>query len=134
MKTRWCSDEEGWGRGLSIGNTDAICPSWKVSRHECSKRIAPPSTNRCAFLQRFRDPVGMMPAPGAPSVQMMRLTVEVLPLEEENAHGPYRDHALAVFKGRKFALPVRWDDTLGQVWSQIEQRYKTNYLDPQQAA
>jgi hypothetical protein len=76
----------------------------------------------------------MMSAPGAPSGQVMRLTVEVLPLEEGNAHGPYRDHALAVFKGRKFALPVRWNDTLGQVWSQIEQRYKTNYLDPQQAA
>lgn len=64
----------------------------------------------------------------------MRLTVEVLPLVAENAHGPYRDQALAAFKGRKFALPVLSKDTFEKVWSQIEQRYKTNYLTQQQAA
>jgi hypothetical protein len=70
----------------------------------------------------------------APIAHVMRLTVDVLPLDEENAHGPYRDHALAVFKGRKFALPVQWSDTFAQVWEQIERRYKKNYLDAQQAA
>lgn len=64
----------------------------------------------------------------------MRLTVEVLPLVGENAHGPYRDQALAALKSRKFALPVLSEDTFEKVWSQIEQRYKTNYLTPQQAA
>lgn len=64
----------------------------------------------------------------------MRLTVEVLPLTAENAHGPYRDEAIAAFKARKFALPVQWEDTLERVWAQIEQRYKTNYLNTQQAA
>ncbi|CAO2649175.1 Nn.00g101240.m01.CDS01 [Neocucurbitaria sp. VM-36] len=71
-----------------------------------------------------------MAAPGA----RMRLTVEVLPLEAENAHGPYRAQAIAAFKGRKFALPVQLEDTFERVWSLIEQRYKTNYLDAQQAA
>ncbi|KAF2034551.1 hypothetical protein EK21DRAFT_56186 [Setomelanomma holmii] len=70
----------------------------------------------------------------AASGTRMRLTVEVLPLTEENAHGPYRDEAIAVFKGRKFALPVHSENTLEQVWTQIEQRYKTNYLDALQAA
>jgi hypothetical protein len=69
-----------------------------------------------------------------PNASMVRLTVNVLPLDEENAHGPYRDHALAVFKGRKFALPVQWNDSFAQVWQQVEQRYKKNYLDAQQAA
>lgn len=70
----------------------------------------------------------------AASGTRMRLTVEVLPLVAENAHGPYRDQALAIFKGRKFALPVLAEDTFEQVWAQIEQRYKTNYLDAHQAA
>jgi hypothetical protein len=69
----------------------------------------------------------------APTARM-RLTVEVLPLTEENAHGPFSERAIAAFKGRKFALPVRLEDTFEQVWSQIEQRYKKNYLDAQQAA
>jgi hypothetical protein len=64
----------------------------------------------------------------------MRLTVEVLPLAAENAHGPYRAHALAAFKSRKFALPVRLSDSFEHVWAQIEERYKRNYLDVQQAA
>lgn len=64
----------------------------------------------------------------------MRLTVEVLPLADENAHGPYREQAIAAFKGRKFALPVQSEDNLERVWTQIEQRYKTNYLSAQQAA
>ncbi|KAF1846030.1 uncharacterized protein K460DRAFT_338882 [Cucurbitaria berberidis CBS 394.84] len=67
-------------------------------------------------------------------VARMRLTVEVLPLEAANAHGPYRAQAIAAFKGRKFALPVQLEDTFERVWGQIEQRYKTNYLDAQQAA
>jgi hypothetical protein len=70
----------------------------------------------------------------APPSARMRLTVEVLPLAAENAHGPYSSHALAVFKGRKFALPVGMEDTFEAVWSQIEHRYKTSYLDAQQAA
>lgn len=64
----------------------------------------------------------------------MRLTVEVLPLADENAHGPYREQAMAVFKGRRFAMPVSVDDSLESVWQQLEQRYKKNYLDAQQAA
>lgn len=64
----------------------------------------------------------------------MRLTIEVLPLAPDDAHGPYRSHALASFKGRKFALPVSIDDTFETVWSQIEHRYKTSYLNAQQAA
>ncbi|KAF2832577.1 hypothetical protein CC86DRAFT_91338 [Ophiobolus disseminans] len=70
----------------------------------------------------------------APPSKRMRLTIEVLPLAAENAHGPYRAHAMAAFKGRKFALPVRAEDTFELVWGQIEQRYKKNYLDAQQAA
>lgn len=64
----------------------------------------------------------------------MRLTVVVEALAEENAHGEYRDMALAAFKERKFAMPVQLDDTFETVWADIEQRYKTNYLNPQQAA
>jgi hypothetical protein len=64
----------------------------------------------------------------------MRLTVVVEALAEENAHGDYRDAALAAFKERKFAMPVQLDMTFEAVWADIEQRYKTNYLDPQQAA
>jgi hypothetical protein len=71
-----------------------------------------------------------MPAPNV----RMRLTVEVLPLAEEDAHGPHRATALAALKQRKFALPVQPDDTFELVWSRIEQRYKTNYLTPTQAA
>jgi hypothetical protein len=70
----------------------------------------------------------------APGATTMRLTIQVLPLAKENAHGPYRSRALEVFKGRKFAMPVRWDATFEQVWSQIEQRYVDNYLDAKQAA
>jgi hypothetical protein len=75
---------------------------------------------------------GSMPPPAAPV--RMRLTVEVLPLTAENAHGQYRAHAIAAFKARKFAMPVQWEDTFEQVWDQIEQRYKTNYLNAQQRA
>lgn len=64
----------------------------------------------------------------------MRLTVEVLPLTADNAHGPYQAQAVAAFKGRKFALPVQLEDTFEQVWAQVEQRYKKNYLNAQQAA
>ncbi|KAH3954699.1 hypothetical protein HBI56_035200 [Parastagonospora nodorum] len=64
----------------------------------------------------------------------MRLTIEVLPLAPDDAHGPYRSHALASFKGRRFALPVSTDDTFETVWGQIEHRYKTSYLNAQQAA
>jgi hypothetical protein len=71
-----------------------------------------------------------MPAPNV----RMRLTVQVLPLAEEDAHGPHRATALAALKERKFALPVQLDDTFELVWSRIEQRYKTNYLNPTQAA
>jgi hypothetical protein len=71
-----------------------------------------------------------MAAPNA----RMRLTVEVLPLLAENAHGPHQAAAIAAFKGRKFALPVQSDHSFGQVWRQIEERYKRNYLDPMQAA
>src|SRR5690242_541938 len=71
-----------------------------------------------------------MAAPGA----RMRLTVVVEALAEENAVGQYRDMALAAFKERKFAMPVQLEDTFETVWSDIEHRYKTNYLSPQQAA
>lgn len=71
-----------------------------------------------------------MAAPNA----RMRLTIEVLPLAAENAYGPYQAAALEAFKGRKFALPVQTEHTLDQVWRQIEERYKRNYLTPLQAA
>jgi hypothetical protein len=73
------------------------------------------------------------PKMAASSVRM-RLTVEILPLEAENSHGPYQAAALAAFKGRKFALPVQLEDTFEKVWSQIDERYKRNYLTPPQAA
>ncbi|KAF3041447.1 hypothetical protein E8E11_000718 [Didymella keratinophila] len=69
----------------------------------------------------------------APS-KRMRLAVVVEALAEENAHGDYRDVALASFKERKFAMPVQRDMTFEAVWADIEQRYKTSYLDAQQAA
>lgn len=72
------------------------------------------------------------PAMAVPSGRM-RLTVEVLALSSENAHGPNRAAALAEFKGRKFALPVQVDHTFEQVWQQIEERYKKNYLSHLQA-
>lgn len=71
-----------------------------------------------------------MAAPGT----RMRLSVEVLPLTEENARGPYRAQALEALKGRKFALPVQLEDTLERVWAQIEQRYKINYLTLEEAS
>lgn len=64
----------------------------------------------------------------------LRLTVDVLPLAEENSHGRYRDVAVAAFKPRKFALPVNWEDTFETVWRQIEERYTRNYLTPAQAS
>lgn len=64
----------------------------------------------------------------------MRLTVEVLPLAAEHAHGPSRVQALADMKARRFALPVQVNHTFRQVWGQIEERYKKNYLNAQQAA
>ncbi|KAL5114761.1 hypothetical protein ACEQ8H_007323 [Pleosporales sp. CAS-2024a] len=70
----------------------------------------------------------------APPRARTRLTVEVLPLAADNAHGAHRAHALAAFKGRRFALPVCSDDTFETVWAHIEHRYKTSYLSPQQAA
>ncbi|KAJ4309612.1 hypothetical protein N0V94_008844 [Neodidymelliopsis sp. IMI 364377] len=71
-----------------------------------------------------------MAAPGT----RMRLTVVVESLAEENAHGLYRDEALEAFKERKFAMPLQLDDTFETVWNEIEQRYKTNYLNARQAA
>lgn len=71
-----------------------------------------------------------MAAPGT----RMRVTVQVLPVEAGNAHGRYSEQAIAASKERKFALPVQSEDTFERVWSQIEQRYKANYLDAQQAA
>ncbi|KAF2794953.1 hypothetical protein K505DRAFT_374268 [Melanomma pulvis-pyrius CBS 109.77] len=70
----------------------------------------------------------------APPSARMRLTVEILPLQAENSHGPYQAAAVAAFKGRKFALPVQLEDTFEQVWNQLEERYKRNYLTPPQAA
>jgi hypothetical protein len=70
----------------------------------------------------------------APSSNTMRLTVDVLPLAEENAHGPYRHVALDAFKRRRFALPVRREDTIEAVWKQIDLRYKRNYLSDAQAS
>ena len=72
----------------------------------------------------------VMAVPGS----RMRLTVVVESLAEENAHGEYRELALEAFKERKFAMPVQLEDTFETVWNEIEQRYKTNYLDAHQAA
>lgn len=69
----------------------------------------------------------------APGASTMRLTIQVLPLAEEDARGSHALRALEFFKGRKFALPVRWEDNFAQVWQKIEQRYVENYLDAQQA-
>ncbi|KAF1998012.1 hypothetical protein P154DRAFT_564982 [Amniculicola lignicola CBS 123094] len=63
----------------------------------------------------------------------MRLTVEVLPLRPENWRGPGRAPSY-MFKGRKFALPVPLEHTFEGVWSQVEERYKRNYLTPDEAA
>ena len=64
----------------------------------------------------------------------MRLSVQVLPLAPENAHGPSRAQAMAHMAARKFALPVSLDDTFGELWPRIEERYKKNYLLPHQAS
>ena len=80
-------------------------------------------------IQHGHPPREMAAAKGG-----MRLSVDVLPLAEENSHGPYRDVALTTFKGRQFALPVQLDDTIEHVWAQIDERYKRNYLTPEQAA
>ncbi|KAI8935636.1 hypothetical protein NX059_007164 [Plenodomus lindquistii] len=77
----------------------------------------------------------MMGPPTLPVARpAMRLTVQVLPLAAEHAHGPLRAQAMADMKGRKFALPVQLQHTFRQVWDQIETRYKKNYLSPQQAS
>ncbi|KAF2652065.1 hypothetical protein K491DRAFT_760619 [Lophiostoma macrostomum CBS 122681] len=65
---------------------------------------------------------------------MIRLTIHVLPLAAENAHGDHRDVAPEAFPLRKFALPVQLQDTLEQVWSRIEERYTRNYLSLQTSA
>ena len=64
----------------------------------------------------------------------MRLTIQVLPLAEEDARGAHTSRALEFFKGRRFALPVKANDSFAAVWQQIEQRHVENYLDAQQAA
>ncbi|KAF2876505.1 hypothetical protein BDV95DRAFT_602484 [Massariosphaeria phaeospora] len=64
----------------------------------------------------------------------MRLTVDVLPLTVENARGPNQAAALAAFKPTKFALPVQLEQTLEQVWVQVEKRYTRNYLTPLEAS
>lgn len=96
-----------------------------------------------AAAQRQERVLACLPAGPAPlllSLDMaatgarMRLTVVVEALAEENAHGEYRDMALAAFKERKFAMPVQLDNTFETVWNDIETRYKTNYLSAQQAA
>ncbi|KAH7132443.1 hypothetical protein B0J11DRAFT_612542 [Dendryphion nanum] len=72
----------------------------------------------------------------AATTSRMRLTIDVLSLADEDSYGPgqYREAALAALKGRRFALPVQVDHTFEQVWSQIEERYKRNYLKPHEAA
>ncbi|KAF2015974.1 hypothetical protein BU24DRAFT_492153 [Aaosphaeria arxii CBS 175.79] len=71
----------------------------------------------------------------ASAASRMRLTIDVLPLTEENSHAPreYRELAVAALKGRRFALPVQSEQTLEEVWAQIEERYKRNYLQPHEA-
>jgi hypothetical protein len=64
----------------------------------------------------------------------IKLIIHVLPLTAENAHGEYRDVALESFEARKFALSFQWQDTFEQVWHQIEERHKRNYLTPAQAS
>jgi hypothetical protein len=75
-----------------------------------------------------------MAVPSPRIVERMRLSIEILPLADVDARGPYRDVALATVKGCKFALPVQLDDTMEQVWAQIEERYKRNYLTPAEAS
>ncbi|KAF2109106.1 hypothetical protein BDV96DRAFT_251507 [Lophiotrema nucula] len=65
----------------------------------------------------------------------MRLYVEVLPLElEERVARSLPAVHMEALKGRSFAMPVQLDDTFEQVWSQVEERFKRNYLTPAQAA
>ncbi|KAF2624276.1 hypothetical protein BU25DRAFT_476412 [Macroventuria anomochaeta] len=108
-------------------------PLWNFLLSELRKTAPSRFSAECsrAFLpyHRFHLP-SQMAAPGA----RMRLTVVVEALAEEDAHGQYRELALEAFKERKFAMPVRLEDTFETVWADIEQRYKTNYLNPQQAA
>ncbi|KAH8726212.1 hypothetical protein GQ44DRAFT_771408 [Phaeosphaeriaceae sp. PMI808] len=70
----------------------------------------------------------------APIGARMRLTIEVLPLVVANADEAFQTDALSMFKGRKFALPVQLEDTFKNVWTLIEQRYKENYFNSQEAA
>ncbi|KAF1920266.1 hypothetical protein BDU57DRAFT_438942 [Ampelomyces quisqualis] len=122
---------------------------WKVRvRSTCTLTVKEGSERRglCSTIDRLavvnaKVAPGTAKVPGQPTTTMavpgattMRLTVQVLPLAEEDAHGPYRSRALEVFKGRKFAMPVPWGATLEHVWSLIEQRYVDNYLEAQQAA
>lgn len=89
---------------------------------------------RYALQHHLRSFLPLLIVEMAASGASMRLTVDVTPLTEENTHaGPFRDAAIAAFKARRFALPVQLDDTFEQVWRQIEERYKRNYLTPVQA-
>lgn len=64
----------------------------------------------------------------------MRLTIRVLPLTADNAPGAFQAEALAAFQQRVFALPVDAEDSFEHVWRKIEERYQSNYLEPQYAA
>lgn len=66
----------------------------------------------------------------------MKLIVEVNELLPENVPGQYQAAAAAAatFKERKFALPVRSDMRIGEVWKAIEERYKKNYLHDAQSS
>lgn len=68
------------------------------------------------------------------SNKRMRLIIEVLPLPTEESDEAHRAAAMAAFKGQKFALPVLSEQTIGEVWHLIEERYKRNYLEYAEAS
>ena len=71
----------------------------------------------------------------AASGPKLNLIIQVLPLEEENSHGQYREVALQTFKARRFKLTsVPLEDAIESVWTRIEERYKRDYLTSAQAS
>ncbi|OCK76571.1 hypothetical protein K432DRAFT_396330 [Lepidopterella palustris CBS 459.81] len=65
----------------------------------------------------------------------MRLIVQVLsPSDTTPSSLDTSSHVSAVFQNPvRFALPVEPDQTFGQIWTLVEERYKRNYLTPTQA-
>jgi hypothetical protein len=61
----------------------------------------------------------------------MRLLVKVWPPDDQKARlgKRKRDEAAPV----QFAIPVKSDEVFERVWQRIEERYKRNYISPEEA-